>query len=176
MVKKDKYYLTGILLILGICVMVVYILYYIPYNAEMQNIKNAIKDNEQKLRILKTFAAEREKDENFINKMAMDNLYWENKLPEQNDETVFISFLQEVAKNSGTEISSIEPNFPLAKSSTYEEIIIKIKIEGNYFQLLDFLTQLNEAQRYNIVDKININSQNNLLKADMAIKIFSLHE
>ncbi|WP_196605600.1 type IV pilus inner membrane component PilO [Pectinatus haikarae] len=172
--KKDKYYLSVVSLMICVYAAAVYLLLYIPCDRELYAVEKKISSNKEQLRILRSFSDRYEKKENTAGKIEEINLFWKNKLPDQKNEAVFISSLQEAAAASNIVLSSVEPVPQSGKNDLYEEIIIKIKTKGDYFQVLDFLEKINGLDRYNIVDKINIAVQGNLLETDMDIRIFSI--
>lgn len=82
--------------------------------------------------------------------------------------------LHGMATKADVHILAVEPAELTDKNNNYEIAAVKLKIAGNYFQLLDFLAQLDEADRYNIVSKMNITNSEDTLQAEMFVKIFSL--
>ncbi|WP_182186505.1 type 4a pilus biogenesis protein PilO [Pectinatus frisingensis] len=174
MVKQDKYNILITIIAMIIWNIAFYYLLYSPGKLELQQLHNNISVNQKQITDLKTFAADHDKTDAYAAEIFENNIFWENKLPNNKDEAKFIADLQSIANKNSIRIIHIAPAAPANKLSSYHEIPIQAKVQGNYFQLLNFLHDINESPRYNIIEKMSLTKQNNELEVQLLIKIFSL--
>lgn len=173
---KDKYYIGAALFISCIFFLLIFLFLYMPHQKEMSTARAKIEENKKHLQILKSFSEKIDNDKDFLQKSVTENIFWKNKMPDTQNQTSFISALHQLAVKNKVQITAISPVPLLKQNKDYMETVLRIKTQSDYFSLLDFLAQLEEADRYNIVNKINIMNKNNLLETELEIKIFSLPE
>ena len=79
-----------------------------------------------------------------------------------------ISTVQEAAKASGVDLSSLAPSpLPAAKgapgagapAAAVPEIKVTMSVAGTYFQVLDFVNRLNASPRLVVVDNLSLSGQ-----------------
>lgn len=174
MLKKDRYYLMVITSTIIIFWLIMYLCIYSAQLSRLQEARHNIDRNRMQINDLQSFSDKFDKDRTALTKIAQENSFWENKLPDRKDEISFISMLHGMATKADVHILAVEPAELTDKNNNYEIAAVKLKIAGNYFQLLDFLAQLDEADRYNIISKMNITNSEDTLQAEMFVKIFSL--
>lgn len=176
MTKKDKYYSMITALVISFWLVFSYWLIYVPSHTKLQQLRADVSANEQQLMSIKQFIDQYDSIDEFEEKVSKENTFWENKLPDNKNETEFISLLQETAYKNNTKVMSIEPADDIKKINDVQASLIRIKLQCDYFQLLAFLRDLDMLSRYNVVERVNIAKKNNILESDLLIKIFYLNK
>jgi type IV pilus assembly protein PilO len=95
----------------------------------------------------------------------------EIKLPEKEDIPSIITDIQDIAGESSVDFVSIKPLTYIGRGA-YTEIPLELTMEGRFFDLLDFLYQIEKSKRKFIISKITINPSENGLP-DVSVLINS---
>ncbi len=79
-------------------------------------------------------------------------------IPEQTDLAAFIVSANDIAEDSGLFWINIAPAEPTPGPTGASEIAMTIQLEGGYYQVLDYLNQLEDLQRIVVVDSITVDA------------------
>ncbi len=79
-------------------------------------------------------------------------------IPEQTDLAAFIVQANDIAEDSGLFWINIAPAEPTPGASGASEIAMTIQLEGGYYQVLDYLNQLEDLQRIVVIDAITVDA------------------
>ena len=112
MVKQDKYNILITIIAMIIWNIAFYYLLYSPGKLELQQLHNNISVNQKQITDLKTFAADHDKTDAYAAEIFENNIFWENKLPNNKDEAKFIADLQSIANKNSIRIIHIAPAAP----------------------------------------------------------------
>ena len=90
-------------------------------------------------------------------KQAAQLRRFDQAIPQKADEGEFIMSLSQLAVSSGVKLVSLSPT-PPAASGTSSTIGLNISITGSFFQVKNYLTQLEGLERLVIIDGVNISA------------------
>lgn len=82
---------------------------------------------------------------------------FDQAIPKLPDEAEFIVQANQIADDAGIEFQSISPSPPVSAGTT-STIGLAISIQGSFFQVKNYLTQLENLDRLVIVDAINVSA------------------
>lgn len=80
------------------------------------------------------------------------------RLPEDPQLASFIVEIQDMANQAGINLVSITPE-EMAQQKNYTNIPLKIHIEGDFFDIVDFLYRLQDLKRETRIDKVSISGK-----------------
>lgn len=134
-----------------------YFVIYSPKADELDSVKGDVaaetkttQELEAKLNDLTDLKKNAAKQEADLNKL-------DAAIPEQPDLGEFIIQANDVADRSGVDFMSVAPS-PPAASGTTSTIALSISIQGGFFQVKEYLSQLESLERLVIVDGITISA------------------
>lgn len=91
-------------------------------------------------------------------------------IPEQPDEAQFIIDANRIAEDAGIDFLSVAPA-PPAAGGTASVIALDINISGSFFQVRQYLTDLEQLERLVIVDTISITSSTSDTTAETSLSV-----
>ena len=94
-------------------------------------------------------------------------------LPDDIEQGRIVGYLQSKALASQLELCELTPG-ELRVQDGLRVLPLKLKLRGNYFQLLDFLEQLQNGERYTIIQNPQVKSKNECLECILEIDAFSM--
>ena len=101
-------------------------------------------------------------------KLAVNN----RLLPAGADIGGVLVLMEEAARDSGVNISQIQPGKPVPKN-TYQEIPIALTVKGSYYQLLDFTRRLEGAQRFAAISLFHLQAKEGSLTGKITVNVYS---
>jgi Tfp pilus assembly protein PilO len=94
------------------------------------------------------------------------------RLPDKMEQGNFLTILQEKALLQNIQLSSILPG-TIEAYGTYFSLPIQISFHCTYFQLLDFLQSLEEAERFFVVQGVNVHAASQELECMIHLLVYS---
>jgi Tfp pilus assembly protein PilO len=138
-------------------IVVWYLVIYSPKADELTTVKADVATEAKKTQDLESQLAQlNEQKKNASQQEALLNKF-DAAIPEQPDLGEFIIQANNIADSSGVDFMSVAPS-PPAASGTTTVIALSISIQGGFFQVKDYLSQLESLERLVIVDGIKISA------------------
>lgn len=94
-------------------------------------------------------------------------------LPANMTESKFLRYLDNEADRQNIRLLSVLPDEMPRKGENFTALPVKITVELNYFELLDFLAELEAAPRFINVQKIKIVAAGDKLKCELTLVIYA---
>jgi len=79
-------------------------------------------------------------------------------IPQQADLAAFLRSANDIADSSGLDWIQITPTEPVPGTSGASEIAMTMQLEGGYYQVLEYLRELEDLSRIVVVDTIQVNA------------------
>lgn len=134
-----------------------YFVIYSPKADDLDKVQGQVKEEQDKTPGLESTLSQLQSvAKNSSQQQALLNKF-DQAIPKLPDEAEFIVQMNEIATNSGVEFQSISPSPPAATGTT-STIALAISVQGSFFQVKNYLTQLESLDRLVIVDAVNIAS------------------
>ena len=169
---KIKYQV--ILCIISICCIVsaFYIFIYIPQQDEIIKLKNLKQSNENKIQLVEKFVVSHPDISEYDHEIQsnLDNV--NKKIPNMHDISSFLMQIKQISQVSNVQLLHVKPR-NLINKDEYSSLLVDIEIKGNYFQTSKFLKNLKAIERFNSVNKMLIQSSNEVLDTKLEINIYS---
>lgn len=148
-----------------------YLFVYQFQDGQILTLNNTITEEKNKTQNIETFIDNypdiSKYEQEIQNKIDLLNM----KLPNNDGMAEFLITLENTAKKVGIRISNIKPSAP-ANKANIAEYNMEIVIHGNYFQILNFLKALEDIPRFNIINTIDVQGNDQLLNARVILSIF----
>ena len=93
-------------------------------------------------------------------------------LPGSTDIGGFLVQIEQIAKASSVQLAQIQPSPPVNKNN-YQEIPITMVVKGNYFQVLDFVSRTEGANRFNSILSMGIQSKAGMLEGKVVLNVYA---
>jgi Tfp pilus assembly protein PilO len=155
-VKRNQL-LIGAAAVLAI-VLVWYFLLYSPLNDDLSSAQAQRSSEEKRSDALEADLARLQSQAKNATQQQALLRRLDAAVPAQPDLAEFIVQANDIADQSGISFLSIAPSPPSAGSGGASEIKLTMSISGSFFQLQDYLRQLEQLERLVIVDGITISS------------------
>lgn len=163
-----------ILCIISICCIfsAFYSFIYIPQQDEILELKNLKQSNENKIQLVEKFVVSHPDISEYDHEIQsnLDNV--NKKIPNMHDVSSFLMQIRQIAQISNVQLLHVKPR-NLVNKAEYSSLLVDIEIKGNYFQTIKFLKNLEAMERFNSVNKILIQSSNEVLNTKLEINIYS---
>jgi len=169
---KIKYQV--ILCIISICCIVsaFYIFIYIPQQDEIIELKNLKQSNENKIQLVEKFVVIHPDISEYDHEIQLNLDNVNKKIPNMHDISNFLMQVKQISQSSNVEVLHVKPK-NLVNKDEYSSLLVDIEIKGNYFQTIKFLKNLEAIERFNSVNKMLIQSSNEVLNTKLEINIYS---
>lgn len=96
-------------------------------------------------------------------------------LPDTIEQGRIVGYLQSKALASRLELCELAPGEPRVQDGL-RVLPLKLKLRGDYFSLLDFLEQLQDGERYTIIQRPSVRSKDGYLECVLEIDAFAMAE
>lgn len=96
----------------------------------------------------------------------------EAMLPNHHDLGGMLTQIEQIAQVCGLQLVEIKPVLPLNKVS-YVEVPLEIRCKGSFVQTKDFLKQLENIPRFNLINHLSINSRQGELDSKLRLTVYS---
>lgn len=93
-------------------------------------------------------------------------------LPDSFEQAAFLASLQREALASRVTLLGIVPQEPVQRDG-YAALPITVRVQADFFSLLDFLQQIEEGDRFLRVDALEAVSEKGMIKCTMQISIYA---
>ena len=103
----------------------------------------------------------------------------ERALPQQFFQGEFINYIQSTAIEKGVRLISLTPGTVESAADQSLPLVrlpLRIKIECDYFRLLDFLKALEESERFINIESFTATSRDDRLDCELNVILFALDE
>lgn len=162
--KKDQILIAGII---GIFVIIVlsFITVFQPLIAKILEANKQEKLINEQLAKVESMAADKEKLSLELEHIAKKIDYFEKKLPQQTDIPEILEELIKIGEKSKVIFVMIEPQNTKqitvgnSQDKTYLEIPIEVKLKAGFHQFAEFISGVENFQRFMKVDNIRITSK-----------------
>ena len=172
LIFKIKYQV--ILCIVSICCIVsaFYVCIYIPQQDEILELKNLKQSNENKVQLVEKFVVSHPDISEYDHQIQSDLDKVNKKIPNMHDISSFLMQIKQISQVSNVQLLHVKPR-NLVNKDEYSSLLVDIEIKGNYFQTIKFLKNLEAMERFNSINKMLIQSSNEVLNTKLEINIYS---
>lgn len=173
--KKNRAFHIFCLLMIVMFILSVGFIYFVykPQQMEIQLKKVILKDEKAKIIDIENFINEHHDMKVYIEKMSAKEMVADEKLPEKENISKFLSEVQTNAVQNNLYLKSIKPE-SIQQRSGFIEIPISISSRGTYFQLIDFLQSIEDAKRFVKVKNIKVHAEDDMLEMKCSLLIYCM--
>ena len=167
--KNKNFILSGIFF----CGLIIAIFYlhtvYISWQSEILKLQTETKKLRAEEKILSNFSAQNENLDDFINLSEENFLIVREFLPTESEQEKFTDTIYRVAGKNNISVTSLQVAEPVAVevdkniSGKFFKQSVKIQLESEYIDLLNFLREVSDSQRFTTLANISVeNGEENL--------------
>ncbi|SEJ08923.1 Pilus assembly protein, PilO [Propionispira arboris] len=171
--KKLMYQLSFFLLGVILLSVTVYTFVYVPRQQELLDLTATVTEKETSVISIENFMNEHPDMAAYEQELRKKNDFLSQMLPNNMELSSFLSEVEKMAAASQVTLLQIKPNKLISKDN-YQEIPILLEFQGNYFQILHFLRQIEAARRFNKGSHLSIQTQDGVLVCKLVLSIYSL--
>lgn len=168
--RGDKKYLAFVLVFLTVLSVYFYYAVHLEKEAEIEDIKNKIAQNQKDIVLIRKFNDTHKKIDEETSIMAERHFRAVVAFPEFLNEERVISYLNETANDHNLQILFL--NSDDVKEDTDKNFFTKvfhIKVQGDYFHISNFLYELNNSDKFFDAKRFYLRNDNGILTLDMEI-------
>lgn len=152
---KEKVRFLSALCLLIIISCLFYLLLYLPQLDKIAVQQERLVEKEESIRRAESFHEAHADTEEYERTMLANMQAADARLPDAMQQGDFLSMLQAAALKQGILLRGVVPGQEEQKTG-YKAKPVQLTIEGNYFQLLDFLQELESEARFVRLDSMVI--------------------
>ena len=134
-----------------------FFLFYSPLGDDLKSAQDSVSLEEGKTQDLQTTLTRLTATAKNATQQQAQLRKFDQAIPQKPDEGEFIIELNKIATSAGIKLLSVSPSPPSAVGSS-STIALTISIEGSFFQVKNYLTQLESLERLVIIDGLNISA------------------
>ena len=171
--KKLIYQVISFLLGVIFLSVTIYTFVYVPRQQKLLDLAATVKEKETSVISIENFMNKHPDLPSYEQELQKKADFLSQLLPNNMELSSFLSEVEKLAAASQVTLLQIKPNKLISKG-TYQEIPILLEFQGNYFQILHFLRQIEAAQRFNAGSHLSIQRQDDILVCKLVLSIYSL--
>lgn len=173
--KSKKLIYQMISFVLGVIFLstTVYTFVYVPRQQKLLNLTATVTEKETSIISIENFMNEHPDMPAYEQELQKKDDFLAQMLPNNMELSSFLSEVEKLAVTSQVTLVQIKPNKLISKG-TYQEIPVLLEFQGNYFQILHFLRQIEAAHRFNTGSHLSIQKQDDVLVCKLLLSIYSL--
>lgn len=161
-------------------VMIAFVLWFymyvlLPQQLRINELKAAKVEFERKNAVVQDFSRKHPDTNSYLAEIDKKMAAVDAMLPNSVDLGGFLTQLEQAAKASGVQLSEMKPGQNISKV-VYQAVPIEVSFRGTFTQILSFLQRLDNIKRFNVVNSVNIKSQQGMLSGKLTIAIYSFGE
>lgn len=149
--------LLGGVAVFVVIVLAWYLLLYSPLGDDFTNAQTSTTAEERKTQDLQAQLARLTAQSKNTTRLQALLRKFDQAIPQKPDLGEFIIQLNQIAGKSGVKFLSIAPS-PPAVSGSSSAIALSISVTGSFFQVKNYLTQMEKLERLVIIDGVNISA------------------
>lgn|GEM_PF-1132446 len=139
---------------------------------EIARLTAKLRDKTQQLTVIQVFARTYPDPAAYLAEFRKKSAKTEAMLPNHHDLSGLLAQVEQIAKACGLQLVEIKPVLPLNKTS-YVEVPLEIRCRGSFTQTKDFLKQLENIPRFNLINHLSINSRQGELDSKLVLIVYS---
>lgn len=169
---RNKMYLSGSIFILLIAIFMCCqgVIYY----KEILAVKDMQHQRLEELTKLETFLEAHSDLDGYENQLYQKIFTLQKQLPSASSSKEILQTIQISASQSNISVQNIKIGKQEVHQQNIAENLVQIKAQGEYMALINWLNRLNRKQFYLTKLKISQTELNNLLQAEVEIKLYSI--
>jgi len=171
--KKLIYQMIYFLLGMIFLSVMVYAFIYIPRQQKILELTAAVTEKETSVISIENFMNEHPDMTAYEQELQKKDDFLAQMLPNNMALSSFLSEVEKMAAASQVTLVQIKPNKLISKGN-YQEIPILLEFQGDYFQILHFLRQIEADRRFNKGSHLSIQKQDDVLVCKLVLSIYSL--
>lgn len=148
---------------------------YAPQQMQMTELAEELQTNQSKISVIEAFIA---KHPDIAAYDAALDEQWRivsKSFPEEPAISEVLGALEKISQESQMQLVAMQPSQEAAdqkEPKRYQEIVLKLKVKGTYFQLLDFLKNMESMERFATVQSITSRSTNGVLESELSVVVY----
>ena len=146
---------------------------HIPLQEETRQLEQEAQDLSRQIIDIENFANKHQNLKEYAGDISKRQEKADRALPNTLEQSAIISLLQQHALNRGIRLVSITPG----QTKTEHELImlpIRLSLNCNYFQLLDFLKSLQEDERFLQISRLDAHSADDKLTFEIEAVAYAM--
>ena len=173
--KSKKLIYQMIFFLLGVIFLsvTIYTFVYVPRQQKLLDLTAAVKEKETSVISIENFMNEHPDMPAYEQELQKKTDFLSQMLPNNMELSSFLSEVEKLAASNQVTLLQIKPNKLISKGN-YQEIPILLEFQGDYFQILHFLRQIEAAQRFNTGSHLSVQMQDGVLVCKLVLSIYSL--
>lgn len=148
---------------------------YMPQQMWLTELENELETSRNKIDVIEAFIAKHPDIASYDTALDEQLRLVNKKIPEEPRMSELLKDLEEISKLSQIQLVSMQPSQESSEKKEkkrYQELKLNLKVRGTYFQLLDFLKNMEGMERFSAVQSITSHSTNGTLESDLSVVVY----
>jgi Tfp pilus assembly protein PilO len=158
-----------------ITILIAYLLYIFilePQWTQIDTLKTQHQAEKQKVKVVEDFVRNHPDIEGYIFELDTKIVSTDKMLPDSPDISSFVLQMEQLAKDTGVELSYLKPGKTDNKQG-YRELSVEMSVKGSFAGMMSFLRKTEEGARYMNIGTISTQISKDGLESKMLAKIYS---
>ena len=177
---KNKNFVRLGIVLTGIIFATIYLhTVYISWQSEILKLQTETKKLQAEEKILSNFSARNDDLDYFLNLNEENFLTVREFLPAEPEQEKFTDAIYRAAAKNNISVTSLQTAEPLAQevnknfAGKFVQQSVKIQLEANYIDLLNFLREILDGERFSTLANISVEEDEDILNCDVEFFIYS---
>lgn len=168
---EDKHIIALTSMILIVVIYLFYAYVFVPQQAQVDQLSAQCKQEQTKVDTIEAFQQKHPDIKQYLAELDDKKTATDAMLPDDSDMREFLLQAEKAAKDGGLPLMTVKYD-KIKSQKGYREIPVQMTVNGNYFQTVNFLKNIEESQRYNSVQKVVMKMDKGVIKTDITSSIF----
>jgi type IV pilus assembly protein PilO len=167
--EKHIIALTGVGL-----VAVIYLFYtfiFVPQSSQIEQLSVQCKQEQQKVKQVEAFQNEHSDMDQYLRELDKEKKTVDAQLPDDADMQGFLVQGETAARDGKLPLLSVKYE-KVENKKGYREIPVGMQVQGDYFQTLNFIKNMENSPRFNSIKKIVMTMEKGSIKTEISSSIF----
>ena len=169
---STRYKIILFVVIIVLIAVLVFAVVIAPQQARVATLRSELVVEQQRVLIIENYTLAHPDASKHIAELNRKISSSNQLLPGSTDIGGFLVDLEQIAKASSIQLTQIQPAPPVNKNN-YQEIPITMVVKGNYFQVLDFVSRMEGANRFNSILSMGIQSKAGILEGKVVLNVYA---
>lgn len=145
---------------------------FLPQREELAALGEQHRMEQHQVQIIKAYAINHPDIDTHLAELDNRWALISKALPDNPGISEFLIELEAAANQSGVALVQVKPTQPVNKEG-YQETQLEVLIRGSFFQVLNFVKQMEEGSRFSVITNITVHSQQGVLESKLAVQIYN---
>jgi type IV pilus assembly protein PilO len=168
---QDKHIIALASIVLIAAIYAFYAFIFVPQQAEIDQLSAQCLQEQKKVDTIEAFQQKHPNIKQYLAELDDNKKDVDLKLPDDSDMREFLLQAEKAAKESNLSLTLVKYN-PVRNQKGYRDIPVQIEVNGNYFQTVKFIKNIENSPRFNKLQSVVMKMEGKTIKTSITSCIF----